>query len=249
MVNIVIFSDGFESKDFSAWDGTAGSGYVDPIGISSVIRHEGLYGAYLNMEVGVDDFAVAYKNIAPWATTVYARKYHLFDSVPVIAINDRFLLCDLRKDTASDGLWRAGLINDGGTIKWVIYDMFGITGTPPIAVDYIGPAVTIDNTHWYCVELKVLISATVGELRLYVDGVEVITQTGLDMGTVAGISTVFFGIFSTKTPPYSPDTVYLGSYMDDCVIDSNYIGLDPDPATGNGTLTNGLTISGNGVIG
>lgn len=247
MVNIVIFSDGFESNDFSAWDGTAGSGYPDPIGISS-IRHHGLYGAYLNMEDGVDDYSVAYKNIAP-ETTVYARKYHLFGSVPVITDGDRFLLCDLRKATATDGLWRAGLKNDGGTIKWVIYDMFGITGIPPVAVDYIGPAVTIDNSHWYCVELKVLISATVGELRLYVDGVEVITQTGLNMGTLAGITTVFFGIFSIKEPPYSPDYNYLGSYMDCCVIDSAYIGLEADQPIMLGTLTNGLTISGNGVIG
>ena len=133
---MTIFSDDFESGDFSAWTGTSGSPTVQ-----NSLTHHGSYAARIPVNSRV------YKVFAD-QDIAYARAYVRWTSNP--SSGNQAWLLNLGNADGSETLVYARIVNDSGTMKWGIitknsagnftYDLF------------TDPTPTINT--WYCVELK-----------------------------------------------------------------------------------------------
>jgi hypothetical protein len=205
----VIFSDGFESGDFSAWTATGGDGTHSETIVTSPVHH-GSYAAKLY--VSGDSWSYARKSFTQ-QTPVYFRVYLQSSATPNSGWRLELLYL-YYSAYYGYGTW-VRWFNDAGTLKWELAvkddgaDWHYATSTSP----------TINTNQWYCVELKVD-SATAGngEARLYVDGTEIASLTGLTM-TITG----------------KPDTAEIHAYnypvttsvyFDCVVVASTYIGTE-----------------------
>ena len=165
-----IFSDGFESGNFSAWTGTSYN-YYAPTVVSDYVHH-GSYAAKCSSPN--NGYSQVYKNLGSSYTTLYTRAYMRFDSLPTSSGIAIYLLSHADTQERLGTGWPANVMikNDAGTVKWgVRYYAFGWYD----AVSTSSPQATT----WYCVELKTVFSSS-GEIRLYIDGTEVLSVTGLD---------------------------------------------------------------------
>jgi hypothetical protein len=161
-----LFSDGFESGDFSAWTGTSGTPTVQ-----STIKHHGTYAALSD----ASNSELCYKTGMTALDPAYIRAYFYFDALPS---SDTEFYSLLQTYISSLDCW-VSVYNQGGTIKWRIGrsgSNFGYSTNSPVI-----------NT-WYCVEVKVVSHPDV--FHLYIDGVEVASTTGTATGTV---NTLYIG--------------------------------------------------------
>lgn len=233
----LIFSDGFESGNFSAWT----SQFTDPLDTIEVIAgaaHSGSYGLH-TINNGLADVAITKKVFAQSYTTVYERVYVYMLNIPAQA--DGYIrFFDLRHGSTQD--FGCGLLRDGSNnYEWFIHYPSG----GGYANSY-SSTFTPSSATWYCLEIKAVVSGTVGEARLYVDGAEVITVTGLNTGTNALDATEVGCGLIDDTPPASNiwfGANYIELHEDDVVVADSYIGetpryylylmlsVDPDQAT------------------
>jgi hypothetical protein len=202
-----IFSDGFQSGDFSAWTATGGDGTHSETIVTSPVHH-GSYAAKLYVEG--DSWSYAYKRFTQ-QTPVYFRVYLQSSATPNSGwrLELLYLYYSAYYGYGAYVRW----FNDAGTLKWELAvnddgaDWHYARSTTP----------TINTNQWYCVELKVD-SATAGngEARLYVDGTEIASLTGL-----------------TITETGKPDTAEIHAYnypvttsvyFDCVVVADTYIG-------------------------
>jgi hypothetical protein len=198
-----IFSDGFESAGFSAWTSTVGSPTIQ-----TTITHHGSYAMQTdttNNEWVRKDALTNFKNV---------RLYIYFASLPTTGNKLNFL------DTwGSPSEIVVGVKNDGGTLKW------GITYPTEQYAALPSPKTGV----WYCVELAVSVGSNV---KVYVDGVEVISRNG----AYSAFNNLFVGAFSKAEA--------LTNYADCIVVADSYIGPEtnstPTP-TPTPTPTNPLT--------
>jgi len=190
-----IFSDGFESGDFSQWDSVGGSAEVQ----SSVV-YQGSYAARFYA-----DYATAYKTISE--TEVYERFYVRWSSNPASGETFQFGGVFISGNPASCAM----LKNDGGTIKWGIqyrgndyaqHEEYAATPNP-----------TTDT--WYCVEVYFK-SNTAGGAKLWVDGNEVLTISGTTIGATADRAYACSYYTSGSSTP--------NIYVDCVVVADTYIG-------------------------
>ena len=212
-----IFSDGFESGDFSAWTGTNGSPTVQ-----SAITHTGTYAMQCAVSGGSNIYA--YKNHVA-QTTHFVRVYSRIDTYP--ALNQYVTLLRVKKDS---GVNNAGIVmfrNNNGTYQWYVFDASGIWRT--IAT----PNPTVNT--WYCIELKTVISATVGETRLYIDGVEIAAYTGLNSGTS--------GVDRIHLESWYSSTTTANVYHDCVVVADTYIGVEAGGEEYSRSASQSLTLS------
>ena len=225
-----IFSDGFESGDFSAWT----SQFTDPgntIEVIAAAAHSGSYGLHA-INNGSADVATTKKVFANNYTTLYERVYVYMLNIPTE--EDGYIrFFDLRHDSVQD--FGCGLMRDvSGNYEWFIHypSESGYEGYD----NSLSAAFIPSSGTWYCLEIKAVVSDTVGEARLYVNGVEVITATGLDTGTNALNATeVGIGLIDNNQPTSDKSfdagvwsgANYIEVYEDDVVVADSYIG----PAT------------------
>lgn len=196
-----IFSDGFESGDFSEWTGTTGSPTV-----TSTNPHHGSY----EMTINSDEYA--YIEFTTTAT-VYTRFYVNFQTIPtsngqyadLMAVRDGY-----------DGTWGAiPYIYRTGAKNW----LYCAKGDWSDCSDTYQWDPSTDT--WYCLEVGFYQHASAGWIRVWLDGVLRIEETGLD---TSGCST---------------DTIFMGQYdhggtqltmLYDCVVidNSTYIGPETE---------------------
>jgi hypothetical protein len=145
---MAIFSDGFESGDFSAW--TAAS--LTPTIVTSPVHH-GTYAAQIN----ANETYVS-KTLAASYGTIYHRAYIRWTTNP--AASGRYHLMWAGFGSATNTNWLLSIYNDAGTIKWELFGggAYTLFATP-------NPTV---NT-WYCVEVTHIQNTANGN-SLYVDG-------------------------------------------------------------------------------
>jgi hypothetical protein len=146
-----IFSDGFESGDFSAWSWTSGNPEV----VSST-SHHGIYSMKADAE---SDYVV--KQELSQSDTIYVRGYFKLSALPYDGEYVLPLVCRNSEGTVLCGF---DLENVGGTQYVRLFDMITWESS-----DY---AATLETDRWYCFEIKYYKHSTAGELRLYIDGVE-----------------------------------------------------------------------------
>jgi len=228
----VIFSDGFESGDFSAWTSTAKSGDAT-LEVSTAYPHHGSYGMHAKNS-GSGATAVVIKDFTA-QTTCSERIYVRMVNVPT-QLDGYIRFFDFR--ISGTQRFGCGLMRDGvsGDYKWFLHYLSSGSQTNSYSA-----AITPSANTWYCLEMKVVISATVGEARLYVDGSEVITATGLNTGST-GVSRTEVGIGGMDSnPPASYawyGTNYVEVYEDCVVVADTYIGPETTGDTTPPTYSN-----------
>jgi hypothetical protein len=169
-----IFSDGFESGDFSAWTST-----VVLSGCSTTVEsanpHHGNYNqkSILAGAAGAE-FACAIKNIGTSHSHAFVRCYVKYANYSGLDAGEIIPCVGFWFSQSATNTARAGLGKDSsGNVRWAVryyhagsfYNAFG-SSTPTTGV-------------WYCVELEVQVG-TSGYVKFYVDGSLEISVTDID---------------------------------------------------------------------
>lgn len=200
LVYASIFSDGFESGDFSAWTGTNGAPTVQ-----DVIKHCGTYAMYTN-----DSGEYAYKTFAAEAV-LYSRIYVYFDSLTAQVTYDGFL----ETRSATGLIARLAVAGTNQHLQLQYYIDAGVQ------TDASATTVSLDT--WHCIELYGKIDASAGEYKVYLDDVEVadLTHLGLandNRGSINQVRVGTSGAFRTAQD----------YYFDCIVVDTSYIGVEAE---------------------
>ena len=157
----VLFSDGFESGDFSAWTGTDNA----PI-VQSTIKHHGTYAMKID---AAGEFA--YKLLDTAKNNLFMRMYWQADATPANG-NQTGMLSFYESDAVTERL-QVRVWNNGGTITWIL----AISGT-----SYTYTSGSCNPNQWYCIEAEY---DSVSDVHnLWLDGVNVISQVDTETGTV-----------------------------------------------------------------
>ena len=157
-----VFTDGFETGDFSQWTGTVGS--PKPTIVTSPVHH-GLYAAQ-----AVNNGSQIYKNMTT-TDEVYCRMYWRYSGS--LSSGEKIMIMWL--SSLYSNFMGVYLTNDGGTYKWAIRDMKNWT-------DYYYSSQQLPSAGtWYCVEARAKANVD-GVMALYIDGHELtdITLTGFN---------------------------------------------------------------------
>jgi len=228
-----IFSDGFEDEDdtfTTNWTGKVeGSGTSASVVTSPV--HHGSKAAKLYTPTG-DVRVYVYKDLPSTYSTLYFRCYVQFDTLPTSGNRIAFMWV-YDKDLYSYRV-RVYVYNTGSTCEWQIR-VPDDSGTSHYATS---SGANIQTDTWYCVEVKVVGDSANGEGRLWVDGTEVCSVTGLNNdfnhGNLDRVAIVNWGY-----------QIENNNYFDCCVVADTYIGEEggvtevqiSDYASGNETLS------------
>jgi hypothetical protein len=172
-----IFSDGFEGGSFSSWTGS--NVWVnDAITISATNSHLGTYAAQADLASSGGRSSYYYVNLPHSYSTLYYRVYFKISSVAT-GVNDafsgdgRYVSC-LALQNNANYVALAGLYRTNGTVQWYVqYRSGGVWKTSFSAA----PKPTANV--WCSIELKQVTDGAIGEERLYINGAEIITVTGL----------------------------------------------------------------------
>ena len=202
-----LFQDSFESGDFSAWTGTEVS-TGETMSVVSTVAHHGSYSAEGVFDGSTnDEYARCYKDITA-QSTIFTRLYFRTNVTPP---DSGDMLQFIRYSAAGNWIGDGGIYNDAGTLK--AYARYYAGGIQTIT----GDPITVNTDTWYCLELKFVIDGVNGEIRLWLDGTEVLTATGLDTDDRGNISRVYAG-----PTGWSMGTVT--AYVDCVVVSTEYIG-------------------------
>jgi hypothetical protein len=192
----IYFSDGFESGNFSAWTGKYGSPTIQSKIVQQGTNAAAIYGKSYFI----------YKTFATSQNTVYFRIYLYINS---FTKGDR----DFAKIYGSGGI-DSGIvqlaIDETGSYRWKLFYRNNNAWYSKLSTD------TFNLNTWYSVEVKLVVSGSgQGESRLYINGNEKITASGLknnDRGNACG---VLVGASSFQT---------VNGIFDSCISSDNYIG-------------------------
>lgn len=165
------YSDGFESKDFSGWDGTTASP-----SINETHRHCGVYSKGWSPNILTEQGS--YVNLG------MAKEYYLefdvqFENLPASGKYFEFYQCG----RSGVSLFTARIYNDAGTIKWGFAHRHAGSFT---SFANSGVSTNPSADTWYCVKLQIRCShkdgQAVGIYKMWIDNTELndITQTTRD---------------------------------------------------------------------
>jgi hypothetical protein len=211
-----VFADGFESGSFSSWNGASVSS-GETATIVTALVHDGSYSASFTSNGGAgEEYAYSYKTIN--SSEVYVRGYfYLGGGLPLVSNGDRVYFLRL---VGTQNLVYAGIRRNNGVDSWVLYVRNGASWMDWVS-NSTAPLPQMGS--WVSVELHWKNDAAQGLAELYVNGVRVISVTGINTASYGNAVRVDFGM------PYSYSataraTNRLTIYADSAVIDNKYIG-------------------------
>lgn len=209
-----IFSDGFEGVYYSPWTGVGTSGFTQAF--SAAQCHHGTKSIIQTGGDGTGEYAEIYKTIAS-ATAYYMRAYVLLGTLGSGNVTTWFGPCFLTSGDAN--ILGAGIRKEAdGTRNWCV-----INGVGPHAAYHAADS-TINAGQWYCLEIYCFIAASPnGKAKLWVDGVLVVDQTGLDTATTGNIAR---GAILTWTENGAYHTANCDFFADCAVISDAPIGTE-----------------------
>jgi len=208
----VLFSDGFESGDFTAWtnwaDVSAGT-----LSVSTDAPHHGTYGAkFVSDGIGWGGYGRPYQTIGGAYTEVYARLY--FKWMNPIWGDARFYSFYIFRSPETAFLIEPQVVRQDATnYYWKVGTSVSATFTP-------------STNQWYCLEVGIKVNSANGFRKLWVDGVLVIDAV-VDYSTNSRISTIFAGLCYKENAP-AVETWY----WDCVVIADSYIGPEVTESRG-----------------
>ncbi len=194
-----IFSSGFETGDFEGFSWDSGCS------VQSSVKNTGSYAAIF--PTSTDDCCCYETSLS----TVDVREYVRISTLP-----DSWETINLMR------LWTADyediaivtFDNNDGSYYLTLYHAYP-------SEDWNGYEFSLAVNTWYCIELRYVKSPSAGEYRLYLNGQEVVTLTGLNTNS-ATVGQVLIG--------RQWDDATTNLYVDDVVIADSYIGpLDQSP--------------------
>jgi hypothetical protein len=161
-----LFSDGFESGDFSAWTNTYGSPSV-----VSTQSYQGTYSAYKS--ASASSHHSVYKDISD-QSVLNARMYFRLHTLP--SSSDSIILIVFCPSSSWTNLGMISVRNDAGTYKLKVDSSVGESPTA-------NGEISLSADTWHCIELHETIDTSEGALRGYFDGDEIASVTGVDTGS------------------------------------------------------------------
>jgi hypothetical protein len=211
-----IFSDGFESGDFSAWTGNYASGAT--ISATPGSAHQGTYKATIAGLQYASNYAFVYKTLPSTYVDLYARAYVEIDSKPSTS-NWYDMGIDIDGNGYGIGysLISKPIFNPN-TNKWGIRVFTGGT----YVSYYESGTSTVNAGEWYCVEQRTYVNST-GFVTLWVDGILKLNQTEFSTNEHGTAAYAFAGFRWVESDLASS----LTEYVDDFVVDTSYIGPEP----------------------
>jgi len=216
-----IFSDGFESNDFSAWTGTSCHAN-NTLQVQSVEKKQGTYASkHILAASHAQDDSYCYKDIIS-QTTCFMRLYVKITEVAGKYDSRRFGIMQVVGATGA---------HSGGTYQYAgVYFLadrkLQLVCRTTVGNIYDTSATTLTLNQWYCIELKFVEHASAGEVRVYLDGIEVadLTNTGLNTAVWSGIDSVQCG---SSNGYYNEAETHATFYTDCVVVADAYIGPLP----------------------
>jgi len=212
----VLFKDGFECGDFSAWNGTYTT-VSDNATVASTHPYVGVYHGRFQTGAIVSGvkYAYSYVDLSQAVSEVYARGYcYIVDGLPLDDNNDdRLGLIAFEVGGQLQCTFR--IHHSGGVDKFNIVGLNG-TGSVQKSTDAVYPV----EGRWYCLEFYIKVHGTRGEYRAWINGLEQLAITNLNtafLGT--GVSRVRFGLTYTSNVQHSVEV-----YYDSVVISTRYVG-------------------------
>lgn len=208
---ISTLDDGFESGNFVKWSNLSYS-YGETAAVTSATSYTGSYCARFASNGGANEeyaFCSEYVNMSE----VYVHGYfNIGSALPLTDNQDRFYLIRL---TGSQNLVYAGIRHDGGVDKWVVLVRNGVNW---MNWNYAASPLP-QKGGWVCVELHWKMNSTQGLVELYVDGVRIISISGINTAYYGNTTRVDFGL------PYAFGVQKnLIIYADSAKISKTYIG-------------------------
>lgn len=177
----MLFQNGFEEGDFSAWTGnTTGSGAT--LSVVSDKKRTGTYSGHFYTPGG--SWATIYKTLASTYSTIYIGERVWLDNLP--ATDQSITMMGAFSGTPADAttVAVAGLFNPSGTPVWSVKWR---NGANLVRENSSRKATT---GAWHFIVMKVVVHGTNGEVKLWVDNDLVIDLTGKDTDALGNISRV-----------------------------------------------------------
>ena len=212
----VVFEDGFEYGDFSAWTGVRTKA-GDIANVEQVNPYEGKYHArfYTNGTISGTEEALCYHTVSPERNEIYARGYYYIASgLPLDDNDDRFGLLTILGSTSGWIIVNFRIQRVLGVDKFFLIMTSGEAVWATATTEALYP----QSDTWYCFELYFKVHSTEGEGRVWIDGVEYLTITGKNTAHYGNIDHVGFGLVSTNVQHY------VEIYGDCAVLGTSYIG-------------------------
>jgi len=189
--SLTVFTDGFESGNFSAWTGTDGTS-GETATVVNTIAHHATYSAKFtsNGNLGTES-AYCHKRITASAE-LYARGYFRVKTSGIAANWDGFNLMMFRAGEST--LWNpvawAGWKMVDGVVRWSLLIRDGTGFVWADALSTASPALN----QWYCVELHWWKHSTQGLAELYVNGKLVCSLKGKNTSAFGNVERLDFGL-------------------------------------------------------
>jgi hypothetical protein len=201
-----VFSDNFESRDFSLWSGNTTSG-SNIVKIATEERYDGNYSAYFYSSGGSNTSAYIYKNIPQQDYQINLRFY-----IKIKQIGEKVHFGSISGSIANR--IRIGVSNRKLYLLW-------IDGCYPYYNYFTGmSATTLEPNKWYCIELQAErgINKTI---KVFLDGSEV-----LDLRKESSFCESFKKVFvgASIGSEYSAGTSISEVYIDKVKVADSYIG-------------------------
>lgn len=216
-----IFSDGFESANFSSWTGSKSIASGVTPNIQSTVVYEGSQADKVAVVDGATESGTCvYKDLGASYSEINVRVYVQLSSIPKVGSVIEII-------GFTDNGWlpnalgtRIDIVNYNGAPQWRLnYYNDGWQNT------VIG---SINSNTWYSVELSLSIASGTGETHLYINGAEVQSKTGLS-NTGLGSSIRYFSLGVDDELGGN----LLNVYFDSIIVANGYIGTthSPTPTT------------------
>jgi hypothetical protein len=212
----IIFQDGFESGDFSAWTGTRKTS-GDTITVVTSEPHHGTYHSQASMSAvnATIKYAYVYKTVD--LAEFYVRFYFkLKDNLPFTTSTDELILIYAAAGTTA--IFQAGF---SAATKYLTGNYrSGTTWT-----DWSNTSIHAELDVWHFIEIYWKKDASNGVFRAYYDGVVSYQATGKDTSQYGNVTEIRVGC----TRYYFASAQALRVFTDCVVVADTYIGPEVPP--------------------
>ena len=203
------FVDGFETGDFSLWDGSPSVTSGETGTVSSADARNGTYSFLAEANGGAaDEYVRLTKTLDTNTSIIYTRIYVKF--ITNLTDNDYFISSHMAGATELNRIY---IGNAASAKTWKFQYKSGTTTTYS---GTIASGVTLNT--WYCIEIATFVDATTGFYKVWINGTSIYNRTNYNTAAYGDISAFRFGMI-VKT-----EATASALYIDNVEASENYIG-------------------------
>jgi hypothetical protein len=209
----ILFSDGFEPPETSAFENWSGSTTIrTTLTVSPDRPFRGVNSAKVVTSPPGGFYGDTHIDVD--LVDCYAREYFQCDYLPDSVGDDNGYNVLTFVSPETWAFMQTRLCFDGANYYWRIF-----TNGGPLSANSAVFTAFVDT--WYCVEMHGKLNDAVnGIYEVWINGIPVITETGIDTSANSKVNHVYFGACELNT------SELLNFYYDECVVADQYIGPD-----------------------